>query len=455
MTTVLETCRVPPPPGAAAELTLPLTYLDVPWINFIPIRRLLFYSHPCSELHFTETVVPQLKRSLSLTLKHYLAVAGNLLYPSDAAEKPVIRYVAGDAIPFTVAVSAGDFDHLTGNHARDADQFHAFLPPYPPVTDAAGYKSVPVFALQVTLFPGRGICIGFANHHVLGDASSIVGFIRAWASICKLGGAAAEIPAENLPVFDRGVVTDPDGLDTVNWKLTREVPFTPPASSLPLPTNRVRATFVLNQTDIKKLKDAISSKKPGLAHVSSFVATTSYVWSCLAKSGDAVGAEAENGGVDYFVFVVDVRGRLDPAVPANYFGNCLSFALVNEERGRLAVEEGFAAAAEAISLEIRERVNKKGEVVKRMQNWAESINELSGKQMLGVSGSPKFDLCAADFGWGEARKMEVLSIDGEKYSMSLCRSRGSDGGLEVGMSLEKERMEAFAAIFAQGLLNLV
>lgn len=451
MTSVIETCRVPPPLGGAAELTLPLTYLDVPWIHFIPIRRLLFYNHPCSEPHFMETVVPQLKHSLSLTLKHYLAVAGSLIYPSDAAQKPVIRYVAGDAIPFTVAVSAADFDHLTGYHARDADQFHAFVPPFPPAADAAGYKSVPVFALQATLFPGRGICIGFANHHVLGDASSIVGFIRAWASICKLGAAAAE----NLPVFDRGVISDPDGFDTASWEVIRENPFTPPPSSLPLPTNRVRATFVLNQTDIKKLKDAISSKKPGLAQVSSFVATTSYVWSCLAKSGDAIVAEAENGGVDYFAFVVDLRGRLDPAAPANYFGNCLSFALVKEDRSRLAAEEGFLAAAEVVGREIREKVNKKGEAVKRMQNWAESSDEMSGKRMLGVSGSPKFDLCAADFGWGEARKMEVLSIDGEKYSMSLCRLRDSGGGLEVGMSLEKERMEAFAAIFAGGILNLV
>ncbi|KAL0354188.1 UNVERIFIED_CONTAM: Malonyl-coenzyme:anthocyanin 5-O-glucoside-6'''-O-malonyltransferase [Sesamum angustifolium] len=68
-----------------------------------------------------------------------------------------------------------------------------------------------------------------------------------------------------------------------------------------------------------------------------------------------------------------------------------------------------------------------------------------------VSGSPKFDLSNADFGWGTARKLEILTIDEEKYSMSLCKSRDSDGGLEIGLSLPKARMEAFATIFDEGL----
>ncbi|KAL1560727.1 Malonyl-coenzyme:anthocyanin 5-O-glucoside-6'''-O-malonyltransferase [Salvia divinorum] len=69
----------------------------------------------------------------------------------------------------------------------------------------------------------------------------------------------------------------------------------------------------------------------------------------------------------------------------------------------------------------------------------------------GVSGSPKFDLLNSDFGWGKGRRMEVLSTDDEKYSMSLCNSSDSTGGLVVGMSLPKERMVAFATIFEDGL----
>ncbi|KAL0410885.1 UNVERIFIED_CONTAM: Malonyl-coenzyme:anthocyanin 5-O-glucoside-6'''-O-malonyltransferase [Sesamum latifolium] len=51
-TTVLETCRVPAPPGVAIELSVPLTFFDIPWLHFHPIRRLLFYAYLCSKPYF-------------------------------------------------------------------------------------------------------------------------------------------------------------------------------------------------------------------------------------------------------------------------------------------------------------------------------------------------------------------------------------------------------------------
>ncbi|KAL0354190.1 UNVERIFIED_CONTAM: Malonyl-coenzyme:anthocyanin 5-O-glucoside-6'''-O-malonyltransferase [Sesamum angustifolium] len=135
MATILETCRVPAPSGAAAELSVPLTFHDIPWLHFLhPIRRLLFYDYPCSKPHFLETVAPKLKESLSYTLGHYLPVAGDLIFPLNSEKKAEIRYVAGDsAVSLTIAESGSDFDDLIGNHARDADQFYEFVPQIAPV----------------------------------------------------------------------------------------------------------------------------------------------------------------------------------------------------------------------------------------------------------------------------------------------------------------------------------
>ncbi|KAI3457289.1 hypothetical protein Pfo_013952 [Paulownia fortunei] len=451
MAALLETCRIPPPPGEAAELSVPLTFFDIRWLHFHPIRRLLFYDYSCSKAYFLENLLPKLKQSLSLTLKHYLPVAGNLLYPLNTEQKPIFRYVAGDSVSLTIVESSYDFDDLVGNQARDADQFYDFVPEMPPIKDEPEYKTVPVIALQVTLFPSRGICIGFANHHSLGDASSIVGFIRAWASINKLGGDEEFLTkeGESLPIFDRSVIKDPLGIDTIFWKVIREVPLK--SSSFPLPTNRVRATYILHQDDIKKLKDLVLAKKPVLVQVSSFVVTASYVWTCLVKSGDAAGEEVDDDVLEFFIFAVDVRARINPPVPPNYFGNCLGYWKAKIAHQELEGEEGFVIAAEDIAEEIKNRVNNKDKVLKGAENWLSDLKTFGGIRALGVSGSPKFDLYGADFGWGRAKKQEVVSIDGEKYSMSLCKSRDSDGGLEVGLSLPKERMEAFAAIFADGL----
>ncbi|KAL3647155.1 hypothetical protein CASFOL_008123 [Castilleja foliolosa] len=438
-TTVVETCLVPPPATAAA-LSLPLSFFDVIWITFHPIRRLLFYSHPCSKSHFFESIIPNLKQSLSLTLRHYLPLSSNLLYPSNSDQKPTFRYIPGDSVSLSIAVSGSDFDELVANHARDADQFYDFIPEMPPVKEEPDYKIVPVFALKVTLFPDHGICIGYANHHSLGDASSIYSFMKAWASIAKLG----VLDSSHSPVFDRSVISDPLGVDSIFWKVLREFPFKP--SSFPIPTNRVRSTFTLSPSNIKKLKNLVLAKKPELIQVSSFVVTGAYIWTCLMKS--EVG---DKDSEEMFLFTVDVRSRVDPPVPENYFGNCLGYGMAGLERKELVGEEGFVNAAAAIAEDIKNRVNKKGEVLKGVEDWMSGWEKFVNKRVLGVSGSPRFDLYGLDFGWGRARKLEVASIDGESYSMSLCKSNDVDGGLEIGLSLDKDRMEAFAAIFAQGL----
>ncbi|KAK4397969.1 Malonyl-coenzyme:anthocyanin 5-O-glucoside-6'''-O-malonyltransferase [Sesamum angolense] len=376
--------------------------VDIPWLHFHPVRRLLFYDYPCSKPYFLETVAPKLKESLSLTLRHYLLVAGDLIFHLNSEKMPEIRYVAGDsAVSLTIAESASGFDDIIGNHARDADQFYEFVAPIDPVTDESGYQKVPVMALKVTLFPGR--------------------------------------------VLDRSVIKDPLRINTIFLKVIRDVPLK--STSFPVPTNRVRATYILRQTDIQKLKDLVLERKPGLVQVSSFVVTAAYVWTCFVKSGEQV----DDDELEFFSFAADIRARIDPPVPANYFGNCLGYGLAIMEHIQLVGEEGFVMAAEAIADQIKNRVNNKDEVLKGAENWVSDMRAMNAIRAFWVSGSPKFDLSNADFGWGTARKLEILTIDEEKYSMSLCKSRDSDGGLEIGLSLPKARMEAFATIFDEGL----
>lgn len=145
------------------------------------------------------------------------------------------------------------------------------------------------------------------------------------------------------------------------------------------------------------------------------------------KSGDAIGEKVSADESEIFFFPADARGRLNalinPPVPTNYFGNCLSGGMVNLEHSKVAGEEGFLIAAEAISEEIRNRVNNKDAFLKGVENWVSRMVDFGAMRTMGVSGSPKFDLPNADFGWGKARKLEVVSMDGEKYTMSICKSR--------------------------------
>ncbi|KAL8506690.1 hypothetical protein ACS0TY_017549 [Phlomoides rotata] len=439
-TTLLDTCRVAPPPGAAGEQSLPLTFSDIIWLPFHPIRRLLFYESPnFSKPCFLEILVPKLKQSLSLTLQHFFPLAGNLVYPLSPDKKPVIRYRPGDSVPVTISESTEDFYGLVENQARNADKFYDFIPQMPSTVEEPDQKILPVLALQVTLFPGRGICIGLSNHHSVGDASSIIGFINSWALVNKNGKSD-----ESLPIFDRALVKYPVRLDSIYWNHVRNIPIQ--SLDFPVPTDRVRATFVFTRSELESLKSVVRARIPGLVHVSSFVVMAACVWSCLAKS---LVKESDELGI--FLFPVDFRERIDPPVPGNYFGNCLSYGLAKIGRGSVVGDDGFFLAAKAIAEEIGNRATDKGQILDGAERRLEELGSVVRKPFLSVSGSSRVDLYGPDFGWGRVRKVETLSIDGERYAMSLCKCRDVEGGLEVGLSLPKVNMDAFAAYFSEGL----
>ncbi|XP_073147228.1 malonyl-coenzyme:anthocyanin 5-O-glucoside-6'''-O-malonyltransferase-like [Henckelia pumila] len=454
--TIHELCHVAPTATAdsAAEQRLSVTFFDMPWLNFHSIRRLLFYQFPCSKSHFLETIVPNLTKSLSKTLKNYRPLAGNLLYPLNS-DMPEFRYVPGDSVPVTIAEAneASDFDYLTGNQSRIADEFYPFVPdlPEPRIDSESGFKIVPLFSVQITLFPGSGICIGFCNHHSIGDASSIVGFMKAWSSVCRLGGDD-ELWDQSVPFpfYDRSVIKDPLGLKNIFWNKLKGIKIE--AVPLTFPTNLVRATYVLHKNDIQKLKNLVLSKNPDSPHVSSFTVTAAYVWTCLVKSAAEAGEEVDPDEPEYFAFAVDARARLNPPVSSDYFGNCLALAKTASTHRRLKDADGFFTAAKLIGDLISEKVNKRDEVLSDAATWFTDYLALFGKRLFSVSGSPKFNLYEMDFGWGNPKKHEAVSIDGGS-SMSLSKSGQSDGGLEICLSLPKLKMDAFATVFLDEIMK--
>lgn len=216
--------------------------------------------------------------------------------------------------------------------------------------------------------------------------------------------------------------------------------------------NKVRATFVLKRTDIEKLKKLVLEREPDSIHLSSFTVTVAYFWTCIARSAAEEGETINDDDGEFFGFPVDARGRLEPPVPAAYFGNCVALAVAESSHGVIKGEGGFVAAAKLVGEVIRDKVNKKGELMRDADEWVVKLSSLMAKRGFGVAGSPKFDLYGADFGWGKAAKYEAVSIDGDgSVSISLCKSREFEGGLEMGVCLPQRGMDAFASVFYDGL----
>ncbi|KAF3679340.1 hypothetical protein FXO37_03909 [Capsicum annuum] len=448
MAKVIEQCQVAPSTGSAAELTLPLTYFDHIWLTLNRVRRVLFYKLPISKSEFAQNIIP-LKDSLSLTLKHYMPLAGNIVCPLDSSGYPELRYVTGDSVSVTISESDADFNFLIGNHQKDVKDLYSFVPLLGEPKDAPGVQLGPVFAIQVTLFPNHGVSIGFTNHHVLGDGATIVGFIKAWALLNKFNRDEQHLANEFVPCYDRSIIKDPYELGKLMWVQLRNN-FTIEMRDVMNPSNKVQATFIIRRDDIEKLKNLILLKKSNPIHVTSFTVTCAYVWTCLIKSQDAIGDQIDENGMEFFGCAANCRARLDPPLPSSYFGNCIVAYITKTRHVDLAGNEGFTTAVELIGETIQKRA--KDEKFVLTGEWFKELMAVDTNRLLSIVGSPKLDLYQADFGWGKPEKYEFVGHDVEKnVSMSLGKCKDLDGALEVGLWLPKTRMDAFATIFTQGL----
>nr|GMD31943.1 malonyl-coenzyme A:anthocyanin 3-O-glucoside-6''-O-malonyltransferase-like [Ipomoea batatas] len=456
---VLEQIPVAPPPEGTPKLTLPLTFLDLSCLHMSPVHRLIFYQHPISTTHFLETLIPAMKLSLSLTLRHYSPLAGRVIVSPDNSILPEIRYEEAHTVPLVFAeANSGEcnFDDLTSDQARNCTEIHPLVPSLPPASRAPdGSVIVPVLALQVTLFPDVGICIGVTNHHAIGDASSMFGFMKAWAFFFS-HKEETTLPAEIQPFYDRTVLKDQKGLETLFWDNVKNIKIEEThVHRLPLITNRIRATFTLTRHDIQRLKNRILARRPKLAHISSFTATCSYVWTCLIKSRYDADTDITGDGDEVFGCAADCRLHLDPPVPGNYFGNCLAGCFGCTDTKKLAGEEGLLDAADVIGESIRRQLyDKERGVLGGAEDSFKLMSKLKIDRLLTVIGSPKFDYYGLDFGWGNPKKFEMPSTDLTR-GISLSKAKDhEDGGLEIGLSLPAIQFHNFTRIFTQDLKAL-
>lgn len=456
--TVLDKCRISPPPNTVGERSLPLTFFDLGWLLFHPIHQLFFYEFPHSKSHFIQTVIPNLKHSLSITLQHFFPFASNLIVfhapnPSGIPRKPEIRHVEGDSVALTFAECTLDFNDLIGNHPRDCNKFYPLVPLLEGVSKESDLVKFPIFSVQVTIFPNSGFAIGLTNHHTLSDARTRYDLLRAWTSIAKHGTDELLLANGSLPFYDR-VIEYPQSLDEIfsnrHVIQTLNENYRPP--QLVSQTDRVRATFILTRAHINLLKKWLLVQLPKLEYVSSFTLGCAFIWSCIAKSRIHLEGKKSENELERFACVIDWRSRLDPPVPQTYFGNCVGPCLAITKSTILTGNKGFVAAVEVVGKSIRETVKNKQGMLKDAETWLDSF--FVQIPTVGVAGTPKHDIYDLDFGWGKPKKYETISIDfGQAISVNVSCKSPED--LEFGLSLPAKQMDAFITIYGDELESII
>ncbi|XXG87566.1 hypothetical protein AAC387_Pa11g2222 [Persea americana] len=437
---VVELSRVSPPPGSVPETSLPLTFFDVFWLPIPPVQRLFFYEfsdpNTITTTHFLQSLLPNLKHSLSLTLRLFYPLSANLRLSPQTGEYE-IHYVDGDSVSLTVAESTAEIFHqLVADNPKDTRGFHPLVPNLP--------TSSSLLALQVTLFPKAGISIGICLYHVAADGRSLTHFMKSWSSINKTGDLSSVAP---LPSYNRAVIKDPGALRKIFIDQMAQIKFEKSAQRTRV-DDPARATFVLPRCDTERLRKRVTARvdpdrilEP--IRFSTFALACGYVWVCLVK---ARGHDVRDEAV-CFTFSADCRTRLNPQVPDTYFGNCIASVFAEANGRNLEGDEGLVIAAEAIG----RAVERLGDgVLRGAENWIPKYASMANKRIIIVAGSPRFRVYETDFGWGRPRKTEVVSID-RTEGVYIGDSRDEEGGIEFGLVMPRSELDAFASYFVEGL----
>jgi len=466
-----EQCKVSP--SSSTQLSLPLTFFDLIWLRFHPVERIFFYTLPSSHSHptfFFENFVPKLKSSLSLTLQHFLPLAGNIVWPSDSP-KPFIQFNPNeDGVSLLLAQCDDDdvsFDKiLEPNSPQETSLSRSFVPHL-----ESSDSSTSIISLQITLFPESGFSIGISTHHAVLDGKSSTMFIKAWSSIYK--SLEEETKSPNLepllePFLEREVIKDPNDFENLfinTWNRIsshfdksneRSIQIMSNAFQ-PIVKDSVRATFELTREDLEKINNRVLSKWNNIEEgsqeqeppkkLSTFVLTCAYVSVCMAKAIQQ--SESDKKQKFSFGFPVDCRSRFDPPIPKNYFGNCVSNHIIDTDPYDFTKEDGVVIVAKKI-------YNKAKEMDKGFLDGIETLTSRyivmvgEGVKGIALAGSTRFGVYEIDFGFGRPSKVEITSID-RGLTIGLTESKDLKGGVEFGLVLEKHVMDLFQAIFREGL----
>ncbi|XP_058739297.1 malonyl-CoA:anthocyanidin 5-O-glucoside-6''-O-malonyltransferase-like [Vicia villosa] len=455
---------VPPSSSTQTTTTTPLTFFDIIWLRFHPAERIYFYtlhdphSHPS---FFFQEIVPNLKSSLSLTLQHFLPLAGKIVWPSDSS-KPFIQFDPSDddiGVSLHIVESDADFNHVIGNSPHEASLSRSFIPHL----ESSDSFFASIISLQITFFPNCGFSIGITAHHGVFDGKSLSMFIKAWAYLCNkiIGLETPTLLPELEPLFNTDIIigTNENNLIKIlskifpsekgNERSLKIFPYEPKLE------DSLRATFKLTRADLDKIKQDVLSKweifnpnesKPQT--LSSFTLTCAHSLVCIAKSIHEVEQEKEKFA---FAFAIDCRARLETPLPNNYFGNCVLASFINTQPIDFINEDGVFVVAKCIYEKIK-MINKKGIFEESIFDLFDKYRTLNneGYETFGVAGSNKLGAYKNNFGYGRPEKVELVSID-KDLSIGFGDSGDGDGEVEIGLVLNKHVMNTFSTLFLEGL----
>ncbi|CAA6668096.1 unnamed protein product [Spirodela intermedia] len=276
------------------------------------ISLVLFYPRDNGSCHGegTEEMLPRLKRSLSEALAIYHPLAGRmngtlLLSCNDKGAAFLEARVGGALSAVLRQPDVATVDALLPCGRRCA---------------GANMEGI-LLAVQVNVFDCGGVAIGACISHKIADGLSLAMFLKTWAAVSR-GAARTVCP----PTFDMALVFPPQG----------ELEFPQDEGSETGEPSTVTKLFALDGSKISALRAAESSYAVA-APPTRVEAVSALLWRCLIRAR----MEETMTRAAVAMHVVNLRGRMKPALPESAFGNVWLIAVtagfIPSEVGHLSI----------------------------------------------------------------------------------------------------------------------
>ncbi|CAN1191876.1 Uncharacterized acetyltransferase At3g50280 [Linum perenne] len=387
------------------------------------IQKGLLYPKPSSAAGFDILqFLHRLNHSLSLTLSHYYPLAGRLVTSNNPDGSYVVFLDCQNSPGARLIHAAADLtiaDVLSPTYVPAVVQ--SFFDHDQAINHEGHTKSL--LTIQVTELID-GVFVACSFNHAVGDGTSF------WNFFTALSETFREVPISRTPVMKR-------------WFPEGHGPIIPlPADQIPSryesPVLKERF-FYFSAESIAKLKSKANSQSL-TTKISSFQSLSALIWRCITRArnfppGKVIGCRLATNN----------RGRINPPLDPDYFGNSISPMRTTVTAGEL-LENDLGWAAWKLHLAVAGYGDEK--IREGLMSWLESpviyrMEQVFDQESVMMGSSPRFNKYGIEFGMGKA--LALRSGYANKFSGKVSSYPGRDGGgsVDLEICLPPETMAAF------------
>ncbi|CAK8565515.1 unnamed protein product [Lathyrus sativus] len=404
-------------------------------------------------------IIETLKKSLSKILVHYYPIAGRYCYTKGGRVE--LNLNAKGAVLTEAETSKTVHDYGDFSPSDSTKEL------IPKIDYGQPMEEIPLLVVQVTRFSNKeesfAFAIGIAYSHPLSDGSGFFKLLNSWARIAR----GETLDSNEIPFLDRTILKFSH---TPLEPLFEHVELKPPPLILgrsDTDTERKKKTTAkllkLTAEEVEKLKkkanefDIPKGSKP----YSSFEAITAHIWKSASKA-----RYLEENQQSVVRFNVEIRNRISPNLPKNYYGNALIQTSAKGYVGEITSKPLSYVAMkirEANELITNEYIRSQIDVIRGFEHLDDARKLFTGGEGKNATfwGNPNLHITSwlnfpaykLDFGWGKPFYFGIGYVSPHDRGLILSSPDG-DGSVIVCMHFQVELMDLLKKTFYEDLYGL-